>query len=468
MAGTSLALPTAVRIQFDRGTLLLHEVPQGARLDEIKGVLWDHRVGCFRAPARLTYSLLSVLRKRDVHVSDSPCPTLGPPSGFRPLPLRPYQQAALDAWCMAGRRGVIVLPTGSGKTRVALAAMAGIRAPILCLVPTLALLAQWCVALDEVYGGPIGRCGDGERTIAPVTISTFASAYRHMPLLGDHFGLLVVDETHHFGSGVRDEALEMSIAPLRLGLTATPCPPGPQADRLAGLVGPVVYELTLGDLAGDALAPLDRITWHLRLDADERREYEALRSTYRKAFQVFLGARLGDRWEDFLRHASRTDEGRIGVAAWRRASRILAYPRSKREALGLLLRRHRGQRTLVFVANNETAYAVAREHLIMPLTCDIGAKERESVLARFRDGSLFALVSAQVLNEGIDVPDAEVGIVVAGSHGVREHVQRVGRLLRPRPDKRATLYELVIAASGEIYQAERRAEPLAPRARSAA
>src|SRR6185503_18558859 len=138
------------------------------------------------------------------------------------------------------------------------------------------------------------------------------------------------------------------------------------------------------------------------------------------------------------------------------------------EALGLLLRRHRGARTLVFVANNETAYAVAREHLIMPLTCDIRGPEREAALQRFRDGTLNALVSAQVLNEGIDVPDAEVGIVVAGSRGVREHIQRIGRVLRPGPGKRALIYELVVAGSREIYQAERRGVSLVARTGSAA
>jgi superfamily II DNA or RNA helicase len=458
-----LAQAPRVRLEFDRGTLLLRDVPPTAGLDRMGGVLWDERVGCFRAPARLTYPLLSALRRRDVRVSDSPRPVLDPPSGFRPPLLRPYQQAALDAWRVAGRRGLIVLPTGSGKTRIALAAMAATRAPILCLVPTRALLSQWCLAIADVYEGPIGRWGDGQHTVAPITVATFAGAYHHMQRLGDHFGLLVVDEAHHFGAGFRDEALEMSIAPLRLGLTATPPVPGPQTDRLATLIGPVAYELALGDLVGDALAPLDRMTWHVHLTRDERREYEALRDTYRKAFDAFMGGRPNAGWKDFLRHASRTDEGRLGIAAWRRSSRLLAYPHAKREVLALLLRRHRGQRTLVFVANNETAYAVAHEHLIMPLTCDIGTKEREAMLARFRDGRIFALVSAQVLNEGIDVPDAEVGIVVAGSLGAREHVQRVGRLLRPRPEKRAVLHELVVARTGEVHRAERRGEPLASR-----
>jgi superfamily II DNA or RNA helicase len=289
-----------------------------------------------------------------------------------------------------------------------------------------------------------------------------------MPAIGDRFGLLVVDEAHHFGQGGHDEALEMSIAPLRLGLTATPPPPGPAAGRLAALVGPVVFERTIGDLAGRYLAPFERITWRLALDADERREYDALREVYRGAWRAFQGNHLGGSWEDFLRHAARTDDGRRGIAAWRRARRLLAFPHRKREALALLLARHRAQRTLIFVADNETAYRIAREQLVMPLSCDIGRTERDEVLGRFRAGALRALVSAQVLNEGLDVPDAEIGIVVAGRMGEREHAQRVGRLLRPGEGKRAIVYELVVPFSSEARDAERRWGRLASRSRPAA
>ena len=141
--------------------------------------------------------------------------------------------------------------------------------------------------------------------------------------------------------------------------------------------------------------------------------------------------------------------------------RITAFPAAKRAMVAVLLARHQAARTIVFTADNPTAYAISREHLVMPLTCDIGRKERERVLSLFKEGKLRALVSAQVLNEGLDVPDAEVGIVVAGSKGEREHVQRVGRVLRPRPDKRALVYELVVRATGEVKQSRRRRDALA-------
>jgi superfamily II DNA or RNA helicase len=457
-----------VRLTFDRGTLLLEDAPPGVDIADFPGFLWDERVGALRAPARLAYALAAALRRRAVPLSDAPRPRLVPPSGVRQVTLRPYQHAALVAWRRAGRRGVVVLPTGAGKTRVALAAIAATRTPCLVLVPTRALLAQWVEALTEIYDGPVGRFGDGERVLAPLTVATFASAYRHMAVIGDRFGMLVVDEAHHFGTGAFDEALEMSIAPVRLGLTATPPAPGPVAARLAALMGPSVFELGVADLAGSYLAPLKRITWRLSLDEEERRAYDALVAVYREAVRLYMGNHLGASWEDFLREAARTDEGRRGIAAWRRAARLLSFPRCKREALALLLARHRAQRTLVFVAHNETAYAIAREHLIMPLTSEIGRAERQEALERFRRGELRALVSAQVLNEGVDVPEAEVGIVVAGRMGEREHVQRVGRLLRPGPGKEALVYELVVAQSGEVRQAERRGARLAARGRSAA
>ncbi len=354
-----------------------------------------------------------------------------------------------------------MLPTGSGKTQVALAAIATTRAPSLCLVPTRALMTQWLDAIAGVWDGPIGRFGDGERVLGPVTIATFASGYRHMAHIGERFGLLVVDEAHHFGHGARDEALEMSIAPLRLGLTATPPEPGPAASRLGVLIGPAVFERAISDLVGRYLAPLERITWRLALAPDERREYNALHDVYQRAWRAFQGNHLDASWEDFMRHGAETDEGRRGLAAWRRAQRLLGFPSRKRDALGLLLARHREQRTLIFVSDNETAYAIARTHLVMPITCDIGRTEREEALARFRSGALRALVSAQVLNEGLDVPNAEVGIVVGGRFGAREHAQRVGRLLRPGAGKRAVLYELVVGQSSEVRSAERRSRNLA-------
>ena len=446
-----------IGIEFDRGTLLVRGLPSAEAPD--LPVRWDPRVQAHRARA-LHYAELQLRLKRSSSTLDDRVPPPGMaqarPAPWKSIALRPYQEAALSAWNAASRRGVVVLPTGSGKTRLALSAMATSGLRTLCLVPTRALLTQWHGLVSQTYGGAVGCLGDGERRLSPITIATFESAYRYMPRIGNRFDLLVVDEAHHFGGGLKDEALEMATAPSRLGLTATPPELRHHAARLSELIGPKVFELSVSDLAGSYLAPFDLVKLFVELTPAERRSYQGWLELYREPLAEFRRLNQAASWESFLRWAARSEEGRRAIAAWSRARRLLAYPEGKRDLLGSLLERHRASRVMVFVGDNETAYRVAREFLIMPLTCDIRRRERDSVLDRFRKGALRALVSARVLNEGIDVPDAEVGIVVAGRLGGREHVQRIGRVLRPRERKSALVYELVVERTAEVGQSARR------------
>jgi superfamily II DNA or RNA helicase len=460
--GTTAAQADGMRLTFDRGTIVLVATdPTDSHAKDLPGALWDSRIAALRCPARYHDAVVAELRRRRVRFTDE---VDGGPA--RPLPisrsvtLRPYQEAALAAWELAGKRGTAVLPTGSGKTRLAMAAIARSAVPALCLVPTRVLLEQWISCLHEELGIVPGQLGDGEHREGPVTVATFESAWRQMHRLGNQYRLLVVDEVHHFGTGVRDEALDMCAASWRLGLTATK-PTGIAGARLDELVGQTVYELRLDELVGEFLAPFETVVLHLDLTEDERAEYDALMATFGDVMRRFKRIAPNATWEEFVSEVGRTDEGRRALAAWRRARKITAFPLAKRVMVGTLLDRHRGSRTIVFTADNPTAYAISRSHLIMPLTCDIKRKERERALALFKEGKLGALVSAQVLNEGLDVPDAEVGIIVAGSRGGREHVQRVGRVLRPRPGKRALVYELVVRSSAEVGQARKRRSALA-------
>jgi len=452
-----------MRIRFDRGTLLFEVDRRHPNVSALPGVMWDPRVGAYRAPAYRYGKIIAELDDRGIGISDEVSHHRRIPRRFHRIELRPYQEAALDAWELSGRRALVVLPTGSGKTRVALAATSRCPSSAICLVPTRVLLDQWCREISRVYAGPIGRLGDGDRRVEAITVSTFESAYRHMPRLGNRFGMLVVDEAHHFGGKVKDEAIEMCIAEARLGLTATPPAPGEATERLADLIGPTSYELLISDLTGQFLADLDLITISVDLTPPERRCYEAEMGRFRPVFLRFRRLSPTSSWTDFVRSAYRTPEGRCALDSWRRARKLLAFPRRKAEAVRMLLRRHRNARVLVFTTDNETAYNIAQTHLIMPITCDIGRTEREEALERFHKGELSALVSARVLNEGMDVPEANVAVVVGGAMGRREHVQRVGRILRPAQGKRALVYELVVRGTGEVRQAFRRRQGLGSR-----
>jgi superfamily II DNA or RNA helicase len=244
-----------ITLSFDRGTILLRSERDASWLKSIPSILWDERVEAYRAPASNYRGLLKTLKARGIRLQNQVGYSWGAAMCLSVPQLRPYQEASLDAWRDAKGRGIIVLPTGAGKTIIGIAAIALSKRPAICLVPTRILLEQWRDRLREQFGMPIGVLGDGKHELAPVMVATFESAYRYMNWIGNRFQLLVVDEVHHFGAGMRDEALEMCIAPYRLGLTATPVTNGEVRKRLTELVGREVYEVTVNELTGRYLAP---------------------------------------------------------------------------------------------------------------------------------------------------------------------------------------------------------------------
>jgi len=410
---------------------------------------------------------LSELRGRLSATSVRRTDNVDPPPLLDPtwqLPdLRWYQREAIEAWRDAADRGVVVLPTGAGKTVAALGAIAALGVATLVLVPTRVLLDQWTRVLAAAWPHPIGRLGDGQHAVAPITVATYASAITWAPRIGDRFGLVIVDEAHHVGGWLPSEVLEMLVAPARLGLTATP--PGGDAEwALARHIGPTVYSLSIDELRGTALADFDHELVSVDLDAEERSLYRKLRGEF-SAFYAQQQRQLpGMAWREFVSAAQRSSAGRDALAAWRASRVLLGYPQAKRAALRDLLAKHEGDRVLIFTGDNATAYAIARELLVVPITCDIGRAERAEMLARFRSGECSVLVSSQVLDEGFDVPDAEVAIVVGGTASQRRHVQRIGRVLRPAAGKRAHVYEIAVVDSAELRQVSgRRGVLRAPR-----
>jgi superfamily II DNA or RNA helicase len=447
-----------MRFAFDRGTIVLRDLPADVAAG-LPGIAWDDRVGAHRVTASAWPDIRDRLAAEGFAGEGSP--------GLAPLPfparapeLRAYQRAAVETWLACGRRGVIVLPTGAGKTRVALAAIAATGLPTLVLVPTRVLLAQWAEALRSVCDARIGRLGDGERSVESITVATYASAWRHAAGLGDRFGLVIVDEAHHVGGALRVEPLLMSLAPFRLGLTALA--PGPRAGAsLDELVGPVVFSLGMRDLAG-SLAPIRLVGIGLDFTPEERASWMGDMTQFRAELSRNALDVFGRRWGAVRMSLARSEAGRKALSARRRASSLAAFTISKSVVLAAILERHAGDRVIVFTRDNVTAFRIAKEHLVPAVTCEMGAAERREVFDAFGRGEVRALVSARVLDEGVDLPEAAIAVIVGAGRAERQHVQRVGRILRPVPGKRAILYDLFQIEGGDTARAARRRRAIAP------
>jgi superfamily II DNA or RNA helicase len=447
-----------VAMRFAAGSVVLADHPdvRGA-MARIPSLVVDDRERCLRAPAMAYAAVVAWCVEHEVAVEDEArrYQTLmeAPPST---RVLRPDQEAALHAWRQASRRGVVVMPTGAGKTEVAMAAIALCRRSTLVVAPTIELVRQWQQRMQERIQCDIGVLGDGEHTLLPLTVSTYESASRFMMHYGGRIGLLVCDECHHLPTPQHERIAAECIAPYRLGLSATP----ERADgttALTELLGPIVYRSEVRELEG-VLAPYDVCRMDVPLTAANAQAYAAARVVFR-AFvdehRISFGGPMG--FKRFLQATQRQPGGHEALAAYRQQRKLAVAAVEKRSIVAKLIDDHRGARTLVFTDDNETAYALGRELLVPVLTHETKTAERAMMIAHLRSGRWPVLASSKVLNEGIDVPEAEVAIIVSGSGSVREHVQRLGRILRASPGKRAKLYELV-TETNERYTSDRRRE----------
>jgi superfamily II DNA or RNA helicase len=248
----------------------------------------------------------------------------------------------------------------------------------------------------------------------------------------------------------------MCRARWRLGLTATPVEDVARRARVDMLLGEVVYRCEIVDLAGRFLAPFRVTTLAVPLSARERVAVAAETSLWKPVVRAWFGAVPEASWADFVRACQGSDEGRRALAAWRRTRAMLTLTEGKLAVVGRLLLRHASSRVLVFLPDAVSAWALGRALLVPVITADVSSAERARILAAFVDGTVRVVVSARVLNEGVDVPAADVAVLVGDSRGVREYTQRVGRVLRPQEGKEALVYEVVTVGTGEVDRAERR------------
>ncbi len=457
-------MPRQPTLTFDRGTLILHPPPRGKAW--VAFATWDDRIEKFRIPAHQYRELMEQLRAEGTELLDKARSfgELQVPDSFDREPFV-HQAEALLAWKKAQRRGVVVLPTGSGKSFVAQLAIAATPRSTLVVVPTLDLMHQWYANLEAAFPGvEVGLLGGGSRDRSPILVATYDSAAIHAETIGNLYGLVIFDECHHLPSDFSRVIAEYSIAPYRLGLSATPERGDGRHEDLATLIGPEVYRRSAEELSGETLAAYEVVQIKVQLSEAERLRYAEcieLRNTFLKSAGIYFGSLDG--WQRFIQASARSAAGRQAMLAHHEAKAIALGTAGKFRLLEELLAKHYQAKLLIFTNDNATVYRISQGFLIPAITHQTPVKERHGILTQFREGTYKALVVANVLDEGVDVPDASVAIFLAGSGTTRQFIQRLGRILRRGavPGKRAVLYEVVAEDTVEEgTSSRRRGEPL--------
>jgi superfamily II DNA or RNA helicase len=422
--------------------------------------LWSH--GKWRTEAYRYHDLQPWLRQPTLHNTIPRWQALNY-SLFDHRQPHDYQTESLAAWQEAGWRGSIVLPTGAGKSYVAIKAIHQLNRSAVVVAPTIDLLHQWYRLLSHAFQAEIGVYYGGEKIIHPLTVTTYSSFANLMAEYGNCYKLLVLDEAHRAGSPAFGEGALMSIAPARLGLTATY--PSPEEQRGAGrwridelLGGPIVYALNVDDLVGEQLATYRTQRIRVDLTPEEREIYErefALAMGYVREHNLLR--RFGPNWLSELQRLSARDEGaRAALLARQRVSRLLAGCQGKLQAVNDLLYEHMPEQMVIFTESNHVAYKIAHTYFLPVITHLSTALERKEILDGFQEGRYQAVVTSRVLDEGVDLPSAKIALILGGTAGARQYIQRRGRILRKVENKEAVLYEVLVRGTSEEGKVQRR------------
>ena len=381
-----------------------------------------------------------------------------------------WQKQAIANWGAAGRQGIVVAVTGTGKSSVASHILRrhidlGVRS--LVLVPSVILQQQWMrVIRDDIgieatslLGGQSGMQFDPN---CPVTISTVQSMYSRADEFDGMFDLLVADECHRYGSPEYQRALLPSV-PARLGLTATlEREDGAEEDVLLPYFGDVCFEYDFAAANRDrVIAPFTVVFFAVSLAPQERHEYDEAGRKMRRYRSMLINdyGVPAEPHGQFLRAVNRLVKGgesgakvaNLYLNCMKSRARILSESEEKLDAIEMLRPAiEESTKTVIFTESTKGAdrWAAALDTddlTVAALHSGIAADVRQDMLNDLRFGELQCAVAVHILDEGVDVPEIDLGIMVAGTQSRRQFVQRVGRVLRRKPDGRGAVFVLLYA-----------------------
>lgn len=483
-------MSSTTELTFDQGTLLLSGVSQRFIERVFPHSLWvfDGRVGKFRCDALAYADVRNALHHqlrsswtdsvpnwkrldRLAELAATTCATTSPPAQTpltqtpparaKPVQLRPDQQLASEAW-LSTRRGCVVMPTGTGKTEVALNLIMSVAQSTLIVAPVRDLMYQWHRRILLRTSIDAGIMGDGVHRVSPLTVTTYDSAFLHMARIGNQFALIVFDECHHLPGPARQDAARMCAAPFRLGLTATPYRGDGRQVLLEQLIGPICYQQNLAEARGDTLADYDQHRIPVYLSDAERKRYDELS----RCIQDYMAHRRQDdpsfTWQKLCGESGHDAGSRQALRAFHAKSAIEDRAEDKLRVLEDLFRLHVGEPCLIFTGTNAMARDISRRFLIPCLLSHCGKRERLDILSGLEEGRYPAVVANRVLDEGVDLPDVKVAIVIGGSSSPRQAVQRLGRILRRSRFGRGVLYEVVTRQTRDVARARKRRVSMEP------
>ena len=465
------------KLFFDKGTLCI----SNSELIRIPYTVFDENNKKNLRSLGLYYQeIIEYLQKSDLSFIDDvenyiPSPLFQ----INDIELRDYQKTAIDRWIKSLMRGCIVLPTGAGKTLVGIKAIEKVNAATLVIVPTIDLMEQWTENLSNILNKKknnnneqkypntsfdksevtIGNLGGGKDNIQAITVATYDSAYLRASYLGNKFKLVIFDEVHHLPAPGYRSIAEQLIAPCRLGLTATIQREDNLDELLPRLVGGIVFQLGAKELSEQKyLADFEIERRQVILTDKEQIQYDQYYSLFISNLRR-LGFKIPSMYniKRLIMMSNKNKIAREGLLAKNKANEISLNSKSKIEELKKILKENKNAKTIIFTQNNKMVYLLSNKFLIPFITYKTGKDERREVLEGFKSGQYNVVVTSKVLDEGIDVPDAELGIIVSGTGSGRELIQRLGRILRPKHNgKKAKLIELVSKQTRETNTSAKR------------
>lgn len=362
------------------------------------------------------------------------------------LPPRAWQIEAMRRWVAADHRGIISVVTGGGKTVFALSCVAELRPDTtLVVVPTAALLDQWweeaafyfSISLEEIHivrGG--GRLKTGSINLAVINTAS------ELPTTGRWGKLfLIVDECHKAASDSFRKVLNLETS-ASLGLSATPERPYDDGlqDVLIPALGPVIftYDYAAG-LADGVIVPFTLNNVVFELEEDRQAEYDKLSKAIARSMQ------------------QEGPEGQRTIALMLKRARVLNLSLNRVRITLKLVAMNRSKRTLIFHEDIQACEIIASVleqagvpngiyHSRMPV------KARAEALRNYRSGRSEVLVTCRALDEGFNVPETQLGIIAASTATRRQRIQRLGRIVRPAPDKETANIYTLVATGPEIQR----------------